>query len=96
MLIDAIENINSKLEIEAKIIWELDLWKKEKESEFMIELGNKKLSMLEEFEESLKLKFKEKIRKMRGFEAALETLEKKLKMKLSEMQKREQKLSKYV
>ena len=49
--------------------------------------------MLEEFEESLKDKFKEKVRKMKAYESALESLERKIKLKLGEMQKREQRIS---
>lgn len=76
------------------MIWELDLWKKEKETEFKVELERRKLEMLERFSQSQREKFREKLRKLRAFEAGLDSLEKKLKIKLNEMLKRERKLSK--
>ena len=80
--------------MEAKIVWELDLWKKEKENEFMIKLSQQKLKKLEEFDEMMRIKLRERVRKLKSHETALESLERKLLMKLAEMQKRENRMGK--
>ena len=52
------------------------------------------MEMLEKFNQTQREKFRDKLRKLRAFEAGLDGLEKKLKLKLNEMQKRERKISK--
>lgn len=65
------------------------MWKKERQSEFLVELSQQKLKKMEEFEEVMRNKLREKVRKLQSHETALEGLERRLKMKLAEMQKRE-------
>ena len=57
-------------------------------------MERRKLEMLEKFNQTQREKFRDKLRKLRAFEAGLDGLEKKLKLKLNEMQKRERKISK--
>lgn len=48
--------------------------------------------MIEEFGESLKQRFRDKLKSIKSYESALESLERKLKLKLSEMQNREKRI----
>lgn len=68
------------------------MWKKQKENEIIFEVNEIKNKMVEEFGETLKQRFRDKLKSIKSYESALESLERKLKMKLSEMQNREKKI----
>jgi hypothetical protein len=60
----------------------------------MVEISQQKLKKLEEFDEMMRIKLRERVRKLKSHETALESLERKLLMKLAEMQKRENRMGK--
>ena len=58
----------------------------------MVELTKQKLERLEQFEEKMRNQLRERIRRLKSHEAALDRLERRLKLKLVEMQEREHRM----
>lgn len=78
--------------IEYKIIWELETWKKSEEAKFKFSLKAKEIEYLTKLDEEWRRKEQERDRIFRSKEVAIQQVEQKLKAKASELQKREQKL----
>lgn len=58
----------------------------------MVDLTKQKLERLEQFEEKMRNQLRERIRRLKSHEAALDRLERRLKLKLVEMQEREHRM----
>ncbi|EAS04121.2 centrosomal protein, putative (macronuclear) [Tetrahymena thermophila SB210] len=79
-------------DLEYKIIWELETWKKAEEAKFKITLKQKEMEFLQKLSEEWRTKEIEKERVFKKIEASMNLLNKKSKEKAMELQKREQKI----
>lgn len=79
-------------DLEYKIIWELETWKKAEEAKFKITLKQKEMDFLTGLSEEWKRREYEKEKLFKKTEASISQLSKKMKDKASELQKREQKI----
>ena len=79
-------------DLEYKIIWELETWKKAEESKFKIILKQKEMEFLSNLSEEWKKKEYEKEKVFKKTESSITLISKKMKEKATELQKREQKI----
>ena len=79
-------------ELEMKVVWELENWKKVEESKFLFGLKQREMDFLVKISEEWKKKEMEKDKMFRNYELSLGNIENKLKTKAMELQKREGKI----
>ncbi|EGR29521.1 hypothetical protein IMG5_154090 [Ichthyophthirius multifiliis] len=79
-------------DLEYKIIWELENWKKAEEQKFKIYLKQKEVDFLQKLNEEYKRKEIEKDKVFKKTECSINLLHKKIKEKANDLQKREQKI----
>ena len=79
-------------DLEYKIIWELETWKKAEESKFKIILKQKEMEFLSNLSEEWKKKEYEKEKVFKKTESSITLISKTMKEKATELQKREQKI----
>jgi hypothetical protein len=87
------ENLMKEMEaIQVRVVWELDNWKKMEEARFKFTLKEKEIEYLNNLAEIWKKKEMEREKVFKRGEASIMEVEKKIKAKLVELQKREQQL----
>ena len=79
-------------ELEMKVVWELETWKKTEEAKFLFSLKQREVEFLSKLSEDWRRKEVEKDKFFRNYEASLLSIESKLKAKALELQKREGKV----
>jgi centrosomal protein CEP120 len=78
--------------LEFKIVWELENWKKTEEMKFSMILKAREAEHLCKLNEEIKAKEFEKEKKWKQIEANILSIESKLKSKINDLMKREQKI----
>jgi len=84
--------LNELGNIEYKIIWELENWKKAEEAKFRYQLKSKEVDFLKKLNDEWKKKESEREKVFKRSEAQIAQVETKLKQKTLDLQKREQRL----
>jgi len=84
--------LNELGNIEYKIIWELENWKKAEEAKFRYQLKSKEVDFLKKLNDEWKKKEGEREKIFKRSEAQIAQVESKLKQKTLDLQKREQRL----
>ena len=79
-------------EVESKIIWELENWKKTEEAKYRYSLRQREIEFLRKLEQDWKAKEIERDRNFQDHENKLVALQTKLKAKTNELSKRENKI----
>lgn len=75
-----------------KVIWELDNWKKNEESKFLIEMKQKEIDYVNKLVDKWKIFEADKEKAFKQHELDILEVEKNLKVKLAELQRRENKI----
>lgn len=86
---EVIDMQTSLEELEMKVVWELENWKKAEESKFLFGLKQKEIDFLLKLSEDWKKKEFEKDKMFKNHESSLISIESRLKTKALELQKRE-------
>lgn len=87
------EELQASLEeLEMKVVWELETWKKTEEAKFLFSLKQKEVDFLSKLSADWRAREVDRDKLFRNYEASLQSIETKLKAKALELQKREGKV----
>ena len=79
-------------ELQMKVVSELENWKKMQEAKFLLEMKTREAEMIDKMAEGLKKKEIDREKVLRNYEASITSIDMKLRDKVGELQKRENKL----